>query len=289
MNEVKIPKFSDAMDSFLIFAETVLSYSPQGFKKVDENSRNKFKIHLGYYKVIFNKMRESKMHQKLFTEVYRECRPLMIKFPDMEEFMTAFINKTFIIKPSERSDSKIYLTAIFRYCNRVAEELDDQYEKGNVGAHDDAASMFPESFMLHLFRLFSFCADETDKKELIAPRIELLEQSLGLRPHEVPSTGGSGFDKIFHFTKNMAKEFGVEIPEGMDNTSMAQIEKTLTQLTKNEQLKDSVKKIIGNTDYRDPSKIQDMISNLAKMMGDTAKNPPPELLKAMEVTSDGNK
>lgn len=277
--------FAEAMDSFLIFAERVLSYAPSGVKKVNDNSSNKLKIALGYYKNVFNKTRESKKHVKLFSEIYKACRGLMMEYPEIDQFMSQFMNKIFVVKISENSDSKIYLSAIFRYCTRIASEADDRYEKGVEGALEDPAMTYPESFMLHLFRLFMFCASESDKTELLVPKIEILEKSLNLRPNEVPQTGGSGFEKLIQFSTNLAREIGMDVPN-INDASIPEIENMMSRLTSDKKMKDMVKKVIGNVNYKDPSKLQDVFFNLASMLNETAKNPSPELNEAMMITSE---
>lgn len=279
--------FQDVLDSFLIFSEKVLSYSHDGVKKVSENSSNKLKICLGYYKDVFNKTRTKKIHLTLFEEVYKKCRPLMLAYPDIQEFMGKFMNETIVIKINKESNSRIYLSAIFRYCTKIAQEIDKKYQdKLEHDAINDPASAYPESFMLHLFRLFSFCADETDKNQLLNPKVEQLERSLNLKPNEAPSAGGSGFDSILHFSKKIAKEFGLNMPPQIDTMATSDVEGMINNLMKNEQLKGSVKEALGNIDYSDPSKLQDVFTNLAKVMESNVKNPPADLVKAMNTTAN---
>ena len=285
------PSFSETFDHFLIFAEKVLEYSPSGELQLNLNaSGNAVKAGLNGYRSVFNKSRESSKHVEKFREVYMKCRPAFLKELSMDAFMEWFSadNRSFTITPQEKSRNKICLSIIFRNSVRIAEQIADQAEKHPEKAEqllNDPAAVYPEHFMLYLLRLFYHCADETDRKTMIIPRIQELESQLSLKKDEVPMVS-NGISDIFGAISDIAREAGLDIPKNAPQINGSQIKEALGMLTSDENVKKGIKDVFGGVDLKNPKNITGVIGKVLEKMTQTAQETPEPVKRSMEATAD---
>lgn len=114
-------------------------------------------------------------HFERFKEVYRLCRPQFIKDMPLKDFINWFKNVP---------EQGFCLSIIFRKCSKIATDIETEADKYFFRPEEilnNPAAVYPERFILYLFRIFYYCADKIDRKTLIQPRIEELENMLGIR------------------------------------------------------------------------------------------------------------
>ena len=276
--------FTDTFDHFFAFAEKVLKYDLSGELKLTSTNVNAIQSALNGYKQIYNKTRISQKHIDKFSEIYKKCRPTLIK-DDLDTFMFWFKESSFTIIPKEHSRNKIFLTIIFRNCIRIAEHISEQAETpGNEHLLNDTAAMYPEYFMLHLFRLFCFCTDDADKSAILTPYIVQLESVLGLRKDEVPEIADIGTE-ILSAAAEMAQDMGFNVPKGRPDINANQFKEMLRSITQNPDAKEAIKGVFSGVDMSDPKDLPNAIGKLLSKMTETASERPEGVKKALAATA----
>lgn len=278
MNEDKPETFQTVFDNFLIFAEKVLKHDISGDLVLDSGSVqcNAIQAQFNRYKALYNKTRTDEGHINLLKRIYNNCRNALLR-NDLDKFMDWFSNQRFEIVASKRA--QIRLTVIFRNCIRIAESIDEEDAE-----KDNPAGTYPESFMLHLLRLFMFCADETDKNTFLKKYISELEDTLGLNEGEVPLTS-DGFKEVYSAIVNLARESGVDIPDNV-KLSGRKISKMLTEITKHEGTKNSVKEIFKDVDIKNGKLGPATLTKIMERMAENAKSMPDPLVRSLNATAD---
>lgn len=290
--KIEIASFTETLDNFILFAEKVLQYDTTGELKLTSlgSQSNAVQAGLSGYRGVYNKTRSSSKHMEKFREVYLQCRPQFLKEIPLDAFMEWFENKGFTIMPQEKSRNKIHLTIIFRNCVRIAEHIAAEAEKHPEKESqllNDPAAVYPEHFMLYLFRLFYHCADETDRQTMLIIRIEELETNLGLRKNEVPLVS-DGLSDLFSAAREMAEGIGLNIPKNTPAISGTQFKEVLTSFTKNEDTKKALKNVFDGVNINDPKEIPSAIGKLLNKMATTAQETPEAVKRANEATSDNH-
>ena len=286
----QFPPFTTALDNFFILAERVLEYNAGGELILGSSKTNGIRTGFNGYREIYNQTRESKKHIEKFTEVYKKCRPEFIKEPNStEDFMVWFRdNSSFIVSPMIKSPRKLYLTVIFRKCCKIVENIDDEAKRATPEKADqllsDPASIYPEHFMLCLFRIFYHCADEIDRRTMILPRIKELETMIGISKHEVPAAT-DGLSDFFTSMTQMAREAGVEVPAGqIPQVSGNEFRDAMAGMTKDPQVKGIVKELFA--EVKGAKDLPSAIGQIfAKMQTNAAQLPVP-VQKSMDATAD---
>lgn len=282
--------FQEVFDHFLNFAEKVLQYNISGelILASVNNQSNAIQASLNNYRKVYNKTRESSKHIEKFTEIYIKCRAKFLQDIDLDTFMDWFRSTSFIISPQEKSRSKILLTAIFRNCCRIAEHISDEADRNPERAdqlYNDPAAMYPEMFMLHLFRIFYYCADETDRTTMINQRIDDIEETLGLTKDQIPSSG-DGLRDLFSAATEMAQSIGINVPKSVAPMTGGQFRDAIKTITQDPQTRAAMKDIFTDVDLNDPSNVPGAIGKILQRMQENAKRPPDAVQKSLKATSD---
>jgi len=282
--------FTETLDHFFIFAEKVLQYDTTCDLKLtaSKHQSNAVQSALNGYKAVYNKTRDSKKHLEKFNEVYQKCRPQFLKQTSLDNFMEWFENSSFTILPQQKSRNKIHLTIIFRNCVRIAEHIAREAEKHpdkESQMLNDPAAVYPEHFMLYLFRLFYHCADDTDRHTIINPHIDELEKNLGLCKNEVPVVS-DGLSDLFTAARDLAGDIGIDLPKNAPAVSGKQFKEMLGQFTKDENTKKALKGIFEGVNINDPKEIPNAIGKLLGKMQQNAKETPDAIKRANVATSD---
>lgn len=282
--------FQEIFDGFLNFAEKVLQYDTTGeFKlSVTGSQSNAVQAALVGYREVYAKTRTSDKHLEKFREIYQNCRPFFLKDIALDEFMDWFESTSFSIIPTEKSRRKIYLTVIFRNCVRIASRLADEaarFPEKEEQLLSDPASVFPEQFMLYLFRIFYYCADETDRQTMINSRIQELEKTLNLGENENP-VSTDGLLDIMSAAREMAEDIGISMPKEAPKISSNQFKEVLGQFTKNDELKKGLKGAFEGININDPKEIPNVIGRLLNKMSQAATTPPEAVQKSLNATAD---
>ena len=289
-DKIEVTSFTESLDSFIAFAEKVLQYDTTGELKLTSmgNQSNAVQAGLNGYRAVYNKTRESQKHVQKFKEIYLKCRPQFLKELPLDSFMEWFEKMGFTIMPQEKSRNKIHLTIIFRNCVRIAEHIAGEAERNPEKESqllNDPAAVYPEHFMLFLFRLFYNCTDETDRQTMLVSRIEELETTLGLRKNEVPLVS-DGLSDLFSAAREMAEGIGLNIPKNTPAISGTQFKEVLGQFTKNEDTKKALKGIFEGVNINDPKEIPGAIGKLLGKMSATAQETPEAVQRANAATAD---
>lgn len=293
--KVEITSFNDALDSLIIFSEKVLAYGATGELNLSSlgSKSSPIQVGLNSYRVMYNKSRDLPGHINRFKEVYEKCRPQFVKDVSMEDFMSWFADKSsFTIMPQTGSKSKICLSIIFRNCARIAANISADSEKYPQKAEEllnDPAAVYPEHFMISLFRIFYHCAEQIDRQTMIVPRIEELERSLGLSKNEVPQTGdfmsevmNGGRDFLEEMTGQKLPK-NMQMPKGMGNMDIKSMMKGFSSDPIN---KEKFQKIFKGVDCKNPAQIPNIVSNLLTTMAETANQVPEPVQRANAATSN---
>jgi hypothetical protein len=290
IEKLEVSTFNDALDNFIVFAEKILQYDTAGEMKLSSLGSRSNAIQTGLmgYRNVYNKTRESLKHVEKFREVYDKCRPQFLRDLPLDDFMDWFEKTGFTIMPQPNSRNKFHLTIIYRNCVRIATRIDEEAEKFPEKKGDllnDPAAVYPEHFMLYLFRIFYHCADETDRQTIINPQIDELEIALGLKKNEVPELGDGVFD-IISAAKDVAKDIGINIPKNAQIPSGAQFKQALSQITKDKNTRETLKSVFDGVDINDPKNMPSAIGRLLSKMTEAAQETPDAVKRANEATSD---
>jgi len=293
--KLEVMSFNEALDSLIIFSEKVLVYGATGELNLSSMGAksNAFQTALNSFRVLYNKNRDLPGYINRFREVYNTCRPQFVKDVSMETFMTWFADKSsFIITPQAGSKSKIYLSIIFRKCANISANISADSEKYPQKAEEllnDPAAVYPEHFMIALFRIFYHCAEQIDRQTMIVPRIEELERSLGLNKNEVPQTGDfmaqvmdGGRDFLEEMTGQKLPK-NMKLPPGMGNMDIKSMMKGFTSDPGN---KEKFQKIFKGVDCKNPAQIPNIVSNLMTSMAEAANEVPEAVKRANAATAD---
>jgi Asp-tRNA(Asn)/Glu-tRNA(Gln) amidotransferase C subunit len=289
-SDTQVLTFQDTFDNFLNFAEKVLQYDTTGeFKlSVTGSQSNGVQVALNGYREVFNNTRNSAKHLDKFREVYQKCRPYFLKGLSLDEFMEWFSDSSFVIAPTDKSRRKIYLTIIFRNCVRIASRVADEVTRHPEKEEEllnNPAAVYPEQFMLYLFRMFYHCADETDRQTMINKYISELEKTLNLGQNENP-VSTDGLSEIMSAAREMAAGIGIDMPKESPKISSSQFKEVLRQFTKNDELKKGLKSAFEGININDPKEIPNAIGRLLNKMSQAASTPPEAVQRSMNATAD---
>jgi len=287
-NTLKEPTFNETFDHFLVFCERVLESTTDSLGLKLSRRPNAILIALNGYKKVYNETRNSLGHKELFAAIYNKCRYLFIKNTSLHEFMEWFKKAPgMIIAPQTKSRNKIMLSAIFRKCCKIAEDIEEEADKYPVKSdelYNDPAAIYPETFMLNLFRMFGQCCDKTDKNTIIKSKIKEIEDSLGLdKDQNYPES--DGVSQLFSTAKDLARNIGIEIPENSPNMSGRDFQNALNSVIGDSNTKNALKDIFKGINLKDQTNIPDVIGKVLNRMKDNAKNIPEPLKKSLEATS----
>lgn len=286
-----VPTFTDTFDNFLILAERVLQYDTSGEMIISATGQaNAVQTGFNRYRTIYNKTKTSSKHLEKFRDIYNKCRPQFIKM-ELDEFMDWFSEKaSFVIAPAPKSRSKLHLTIIFRNCCRIATHIADEAEKHPDKAerlYNDPAAVYPEYFMLYLFRIFYHVTDEIDKNKLIEPRLKELEKNLGLSKDQDPVIGDS-FTELMSAASEIASDLGFDIPKGGMGANSNELRQALNQITKDGTTKDTVKQFFQGMDLKNTKDFPAVISKVLNKMQETASTVPEPVQESMNATADSD-
>lgn len=272
--------FQEVFDHFLIFCEKTLQHNSKT-ELLLKSRPNIIYVSLDRYRKVYNKTRESSGHLEKFREIYNKCRSKILN-DELEEFMEWFREQTFKITPTEKSKSVIHITVIFRNCCRMAEEILEKAERTkDDSSYSDPAFLYPESFMLHLFRIFYHCADETDRTTIISKFVEKLESTLDVTKGDAAT--GDGLNDLFSAAQNMARGIGLEMPKDTPSFSGKQFRDAIKSVTTDPQITETIKDVLSGVNLNDPSNIPTALSKLVERMNLNAKEVPPGIQKSLDV------
>lgn len=295
------PSFEDALDKFFIFSEKVLNYSSNDLlQKLKSEDHNPLLTSLKSYKNAYNiseKTRRASIHKENFAKVYNECRPFFIKatnsqgFNSLKDFMDWLSGSTpksssIVIQISEKTKSKIMISAIARVCLRIRNDLDG-YAKQALKQDDEDSAMqyrsdpafqYLQVYVLHLMRLFYFCADITDRNALIGPKLSELESELGVES-ETEKNNQGGLNDLVHMAAGVAKKIGVKgIPDNF-NANSNHLKEALSEMSKNPQVTETLKTLMSGIDFHNPQALSSAFSGIVEKLG---KVPKPEAVQRAE-------
>jgi len=284
------PSFQETFDQFLKFSEQVLKYNLSGdlILLSSGNKSNAIKTGLEGYKRIYRETRTSSKHVDKFKEVYQKCLPQLKRSSDVDKFMDWFQNQSFIIQPKEKSRNKIHIVAVFRNCCRIAEHISDEAEKHPQNSeqyYNDPAAVYPEQFMLYLFRLFTFCCSPSENEKYLQPNIGDLESTLGLTKDEVPASS-DGYSDLFSVATEMAKEIGIDIPANSAPINGNQFREALGTLTQDDKTKSAIKGIFSGINLQNPNDLSGAIGKILERMQQTAQEVPDPVQRSMDARAD---
>lgn len=290
--KIEVTSFIEALDNLIVFAEKILHYDTTGGLSVSSlgSKSNAIQTGLNGYRVIYNKTRQSTKHVEKFKEVYDRCRIQFLKEIPLDDFMEWFGKQGFTITPLPNSRNKICLTIIFRNCVRIAENIAAESEKYPQKAEEilnDPAAVYPEHFMLHIFRIFYHCADETDRQTMILPQIEELERALGLRQNEVPQVSDSLTDALEYARETLDElDIGFKLPKNSKLPKGMNMKQALDQAKNNPDAKKFLKDAFQGVNLNDPKNLPNAIGKLLGKMTENASTVPEAVQRANEATAD---
>lgn len=288
ISAISHPSFPETFDHFLTFAEKVLQFNVSGELLLTSvgNQSNVIQTSLTNYRKVYNQTRGSTKHIEKFRDIYGKCRPQFLHEVELDTFMDWFRKTSFVISPQEKSRSKILLTAIFRNCCRIAEHISEEAERNPDKAddlYDDPAAIYPEMFMLHLFRIFYHCADETDRTTIINNRIEEIEGTLGLTKNQVP-VSSDGLNDLFSAATDMAKSIGLDVPTNAPQMSSGQFREAINTLTKDPSTREAIRDIFQGVDLKDPKNMPGAVGKILQRMQSNAEQPPEAIKRSLNAT-----
>ena len=293
-----ISTFTEALDYFINFAERVLKQKSSGGGSLlsGGNQSNAIQVALTRYRTVYNRSREGRGHVEKFTDVYNKCkREQLLDEVDLEPFMEWFTKTSFVIAPLAKSKSKIMLTAIYRNCCRIADDINEEAEREkdpqkSEQLYNNPANLYPEMFMLHLFRIFSHCADEIDNTTIINKYIGDLEELLGLSENQQPTTSSGGFGDIFSSIKKVASNLGINLPDNVEPPDMKQLGDAMESMSSDPTVKNVFGEMMKGVNLDDPSKLPSTlpaaVGKLMERMADNAKEVPETVKRSMQATTE---
>lgn len=305
VDEVSIPivekTFENSLDDFFILSEQILSYSNNELlNKLKTTDDNPLLTSLKAYCAAYNvsdKTRKTPLHKEKFTEIYMKCRPFFVKITgrgsglgSLKIFTEWLSNSSSLfIQLNEKSKSKIMISAIARTCVRIHSDIErDALQAQNAGDEDtaaqyraDPANHYLQHFVLHLFRIFYHCADNTDRNAMIGPKLREIEKDLHIESDE-NSSMGSGISDLVNMASGMVKQMGIKnIPDNF-NINSKQFRHAIKDMTKNPQVNETLKSLVSGLDLKNPQSLSTTLSGLMEKMG-TMPTTPEAVQKAEAV------
>lgn len=283
----EVATFSSQCDHFFALCDEVLKHDSCGDLLSASSKPNKIQASFNNYRTVFLKTKTSDKHVEKFRAIYTKCRQQIKMDPELDNFMEWFRTTSFIIAPTEKAVTKLHLTAIYRNCVRIADRLNDLAKENPQEAEkyeEDPAATYPEKFILHLFRLFTFCCPEKDVK-VLEERINLLEQNLGLAKDENPAVQ-SDLDQLLSTVSGFASEAGIQIPVGVGKMDTKQIVQGLNGLRQNKQAVEMVKGFFGGVNMNDPSSLTNALGKVAEQMKTNAQQVPEPVQRSLRATAE---
>lgn len=277
--------FTETFDKLFELAENVLKYNTNGELSLLTQA-SAIQVGLNKYKLVYEQTKENPAkHIEKFKEVYSKCRPQLIKSKDLDSFMLWFKDSSLLIQPGEKAQSKIYLTVIFRNCCRIAENIAEQVDKDPSKAYlsNDPAAVYPEYFMLYLFRLFSHAADQVDRDAILIPKITQLEVTLGLKKDQSPVMS-DGLSDLFSAVGDIAKDMGISLPNGGQGLSAPDFQQMLGSL-KNPETKNQMKEMFKGVNLKDAKDLPKLFERLMGKMSETATQVPEPVQRSLDATA----
>lgn len=273
--------FAALLESFLDFAEKVLRYDVSGDMRVFSSQNTGLLAGLNGYREVFSKTRTSAKHLDKFREIYAQCKGWLQKCHTLDQFMEWFRETNFVVEPTEKSRRKLYVSAIYRNCLRVATHLSEEAERYKDRGDQilsDPAAVYPEQFMLYLFRIFSHCANPPDA--IITQYIDELQKTLNVDGQVVPASS-DGLGDFISIVRDIAPELGVNIPKDAPSITVTQLKVALGEVTHNKEFTGMLKNVLGGINFNDPKNIPTALGRILEKMSETANTPPPAVREAI--------
>ena len=280
--------FPESCELFFDFCDQVLKHDSCGDLVSVSGKPQKVQAAFNNYRVVFNKTKTSSKHVDKFKEIYEKCRRKIKGDSELNDFMEWFRTTSFIIAPTDKAVVKFHLTAIFRNCVRIADrltELATQHPEEAERYEDDPAATYPEKFMLHLFRIFTYCCPSKDVESFLQARIGLLESVLGLSKDENPAIS-SDLDGLLSVVTGFAAEAGIQVPAGMGSISVKQMTEGLGALRQNEQAINMVKGFFGGVNMNDPQSLTSALGKVAEQMKTNAQQVPEPVQRSLNARAE---
>lgn len=252
--------FKTSFLQLLTFCEKILGTKSSG---------PKYLAALTKYKVIYNKDPSLPGHLHRMQKVYEECKPFLEK-GELDDFMVWMNEKPWIVvEPTKDSKAKIYLTVAFRRSCQIAKDLDKKASEAASPEEkekilDKPGLVYPEQFVLHLLRVFMFCANENDQTKFLEPLITELEENLGLSKGEASEFVSDDFGGIFSQIGNFTKQMGLDMGNQMPNEK--QMKDLLNQFNTNPEAQGTFKDVLGSLDFNNPETITNSITKIMDRM-----------------------
>lgn len=286
MTEEQEITFPSTFDSFLDFAEKVLQYNASGelIQASGGVQSNAIQVGLRGYRRIYDSTRNSPKHLEKFREIFTKCRSRLENDRDTYSFMDWFATQTIVITPGEKSRNLIRISLIFRKCCTIADALMSD-EKTQEENQNNPANTYPETFMLHLFRLFSYCVSDADRANIVSPIIDELEQLLNLKKDEIPIIT-DGFGEMYSIVNEIAQEAGVSIPKGVGKITNQQFREAVSNIAKDSGTKKVIKEMFEGINLKNPDTLPATVGKILQKMTDTTKEIPEPIQRAMNATAD---
>lgn len=284
--------FNQTFEKFLIFCQSVLKYNPSGEFTISLNniSNNAIETGLNKYIRIFNSSKESNIYLNNWSELYKCCRPHMIKCEKQDDFMMKFSELQFILYGSNKNaPNKIWLSVIFRNCQRISNAIHEEavlHPEKSEQLFADPAVNYPENFTLYLYRLFSYCADQTDNEKIIQPYIQLLEDDMKLAKGETPKNSSEG--DFFEAFRNFGEKAGIKLPSNVPKMTGHQFTDMLNKASNDPNSLKTLSGMFGNIDLdlSDPKKIGNVIGNVLDKIKENSNTIPTGVQEAIDAKSE---
>lgn len=248
--------FQQSFTELLEFAKKILKGS----------SSTRFLSETKQYERLFEKTSETDAqldkHKKLFAPAMRSC---MKHVDDIDGFMEWFYTDApaFVIRPSEKSKCQVRLNVIFRHCVRLAKDVPED--------SDDKASLYPECFMVYLFRIFS-CIDEDERVADTLKELESILDPSDLSPDDAT-------DSIFGVVQNIANDMGIE---GSGDVSSSDFKKAITDFQQSE-FKDKLVNMFKGVDFSSGDGLQQLVTSFTDQMKENAEAEPPAITRSKNI------
>jgi hypothetical protein len=256
---------------------------------ISTNEASKLKLNIGnqttnpilrclnQYKKFYEKS-EPIDHRPYFVETFNKYRSYILKGYTFDTWLTQ--NNVFIQfgDGPKFNLNRLMLSACYNTALRLQSEAQKKVDGlPDIQDNNYPELIYPETFMLHLYRIFEQCCEtEADKKKL-APLIAELEDVLGIDSGAVaesaPGTNGVG-----ELIGTVLNKFGVKPPPGSSMPSNKEMQEVISGIFNNPQATN----LIGNlfNQLQNCSDIRDVTKTLAENLSD------PTLTEAIAGTID---
>lgn len=285
---IDIKAFDTNLSKFLALMKEIINCHEQRKLNLSSN-KNPVLTRLEKYIKTYDRTKPEE-HIWYFKKIYESNCPAILRGPEKDNWLkTGNIIIQFGEDVGRSTDIKIHLSIIYG----TACKLQSDTKKSLAGLpnlDESEELMYPNLFLLHLYRIFYEIAETKGEKEQISSYINSLEKSTGNKNTKKESN--DPLNGILGTVTDLMGQMGMKLPEGQKLPSQDDLGKMLGSVMNNPQ----TKSLLGNMmqEMKECKNLGDVVNKLVNNLGSVGVDPATQqtlkdnLNNATSSFSEGN-